>query len=262
MPVQVWKNNGGILKESSAEWSLSTGGGWWNSLHAADLDGDGDLDLLAGNQGMNSIVRPEASQPASIVAGDFDNNGRLDAVCSYYIQGQSTPWHAYDEMAAQMVGFMRKNYLRYGDYANQTVNSMFGTQAGSAYQRQAGNFRSCIIWNDGNKLTLQPMPLLAQSGCVNGITTADVNGDGKTDILLNGNNTGNKAEWGNDDALNGLVLLNQGQRQWKVLRDTESGFLAAGNTRKSILLNSARGPILLVTRSNEAAGLWRLHEAP
>jgi hypothetical protein len=106
------------------------------------------------------------------------------------------------------------------------------------------------------------MPLLAQAGCVNGIATADVNGDGKPDVLLNGNNTGNKAEWGNDDALNGLVLLNLGQRQWKPLRDAETGFRAAGNTRKSVLLNSSRGPLILVTRSNDVAGLWRLGKTP
>ena len=262
MPVQVWQHMGGSLKDRSTDLGLNSGGGWWNAVHASDLDGDGDMDLLLGNQGMNSIVRPEATQPASVVAGDFDNNGRLDAVCSYYIQGQSTPWHAYDEMAAQMVGFMRKNYLRYGDYANQTASTMFGTQAGTAYQRLAGNFRSCIVWNDGGTLSITPMPLLAQSGCINGIATVDVNGDGKLDVLLNGNNTANKAEWGNDDAMNGLVLLNLGQRQWKVLRDAESGFRAAGNTRKSVLLNSARGPMVLVARSNEAAGLWRLRKTP
>jgi enediyne biosynthesis protein E4 len=258
MPVMVWENGGGKLSDQSQQYGVSGSGGWWNCISLGDLDGDGDIDVVLGNQGMNSQVRPEPGQPASIAAADFDNNGRLDAVCSYYIQGQQTHWHPYDELTAQMVGFMRKRFIKYADFAAHNAEALFGDQYRSAYKRQAETFRNAILWNEKGRFRMEALPFEAQAGCVNGIILSDVNGDGKTDILLNGNNYGNKAEWGKDDALNGLVLLNQGAGKWNILNEARSGYYTPGNTRRSRLIQTARGPVALVSRSDGVLSLMQL----
>jgi hypothetical protein len=258
MPLQCWVQGGAKLSEQASALGLSNTSGWWNTITAADLDGDGDLDFTVGNQGMNSQVRPTAQEPASIAAADFDQNGRLDAICSYYVQGVNSPWHSYDEMAAQMVGFMRKTYIRYADYAGQTLETMFPAAAGSAYKRKAETFQSVILWNDKGKLRMEALPFEAQAGCINGIAAADVNADGKADLLLNGNNHGNKAEWGKDDALNGLVLLGKGAGKFQPLSSAAGGFQASGNTRRSAVLQASKGKIILVSRNEGPLSMYRI----
>ena len=55
------------------------------------MDNDGDKDLVAGNWGLNSQLRANAEEPATLVWKDFDNNGSLDIFLCYYLQGKSYP---------------------------------------------------------------------------------------------------------------------------------------------------------------------------
>ncbi|MFK7812451.1 MAG: VCBS repeat-containing protein, partial [Maribacter sp.] len=52
-PIRFFENNKGTLNEITNETGLSENLGWWNSLAAADIDNDGDIDYIAGNYGRN-----------------------------------------------------------------------------------------------------------------------------------------------------------------------------------------------------------------
>ena len=71
MPIRIFKNRRGHYEEwdPSIRWPdhskysvtlkrLSDLKGLWNSLKAADFDGDGNLDLVAGNWGRNISAQP------------------------------------------------------------------------------------------------------------------------------------------------------------------------------------------------------------
>ena len=77
--------------------------GWWNCLKIADIDNDGDLDIIAGNEGLNNQMKPTTGQPVTVDAADIDNNGSMDAILSYYIQGKSYPMATRDELLDQVL---------------------------------------------------------------------------------------------------------------------------------------------------------------
>lgn len=64
--------------------------GWWNSLSARDFDGDGNIDYVAGNLGLNARWKSSEEEPVRLFAKDFDGNGSIDPIMFQYLQGKCT----------------------------------------------------------------------------------------------------------------------------------------------------------------------------
>ena len=82
------------------------------------------MDYVIGNLGLNSQIKVSVAEPATIYAKDFDNNGSIDAVMCYYIQGKSYPFYSKDDLQDQMP-FIEKKYPTYESYAKQTITDIF-----------------------------------------------------------------------------------------------------------------------------------------
>jgi enediyne biosynthesis protein E4 len=55
------------------------------------------VDFIAGNCGLNNQFKPSQKEPMMIYANDFDDNGAIDPIVCYYVQGKSYPMASRDE---------------------------------------------------------------------------------------------------------------------------------------------------------------------
>jgi hypothetical protein len=91
MPITILKNESGTFEDVTEQAGLAKSSGWWQTVQTADIDQDGDMDLIAGNLGLNSKYKASADYPFEIFAGDIDNNGTHDAVLAYWQEGKQYP---------------------------------------------------------------------------------------------------------------------------------------------------------------------------
>lgn len=249
MPITVFKNKQGSLIDATAELGLSKTTGWWNALEISDLDGDGDLDLVAGNLGLNTKYRASEEQPLKVYAKDFDNNGSLDAIVCRFVDGQEKPVHQRDEMLAQISG-LGKKYPRYALYAAASMQDIFGEALSNAYIGECAHLQSACFIQGNGQFSIKPLPALAQTAPVNALLCADFNGDHQMDILLTGNSDAPNISTGRYDALNGLLLLGDGAGNFQPMDAEHSGFFVDGVGKSLELLNLKTGRTLLLAGVN------------
>jgi enediyne biosynthesis protein E4 len=227
--------------------------GWWNCLKAVDIDNDGDIDLVAGNEGLNGQLKPTAAEPVTLDAADLDNNGSLDALLSYYIQGKSYPVATRDELLDQ-VPSLKTRFPTYAAYSDATAKDIFTPeQWAGALHLEAEEFRSGVFINEGGHFQFKSFPREAQAFPVRDLWIDDFNRDGLPDLLLVGNNYAERAEWGRQDAGMGLLLTQRKAGDFSVVPDT--GFLADKDARKIARVDN----FIIVANNNDTIQLFHIN---
>lgn len=224
MPIKIFMNDG----KAFSSVIIPNTEGWWSALAVADFDKDGDLDLVAGNWGLNSRLTASTMNPMRLYRDDFDNNGSAETLITYYHGGQETFLSSMDELAKQMP-FIRKKYLSYHDFAKARIEDVFSIRK-SAIKRGVKVLSSCYFQNDGNlNFRMQVLPRSAQESSVNAIAVDDFNNDGYLDLLLVGNNYEISTQLGRLDASHGVLHLNDQSGFFK--ESSNQSFNVAGAAR-------------------------------
>ena len=233
MNVCIFRNDNGYFTDVTDKAGLGETSGWWNCIRAADIDGDGDLDLIGGNLGLNSILKASVKEPVEMYLHDFDNNGSLDQIICSYQDGVSYPIASLDEMKAQMP-FLEKKFKNYSDFAGKTAKEIFGKYAiEQSTLKKAELFESCVFLNNGNgTFEIKRLPKISQVSPVRDILTRDFDLDGITDLVLVGNNYSERPSIGRYDASYGWCLLGDTSLVYKPLMPVISGLIINGDARK------------------------------
>ncbi len=254
MPITFFKNIGGRLVDVTRSTELGDTHGWWNSIVAGDFNHDGRTDYIVGNLGLNTKYRASEREPVRVYAADFDQNGTVDPVLSYYLQGENYPVASWDLLVDQMTG-MKKRFPRYGDYAQATLErTLSRAERERAYVAQAVTFASAYLENLGSgRFALRSLPLQAQIAPVFGMLTGDYDGEGNLDVLLVGNSHAVDPQTGWDDASIGAVLLGDGIGQFRYVSGAASGFYVDGDAKAvaELVLDDAHS-LVLVTQNDDS----------
>jgi hypothetical protein len=251
MPLKKFKNDKGILKYDKDS-GLENSDGMWSKIVPMDVNKDGAMDFIVGNCGLNNQFKANSKQPVTVYAGDFNNDGVLDPVMCYYIQGQNYPMASRDELLDQMVQ-LKKRFLNYASYADVTIDQLFTPEQLSKSQKfYCKQLETSILLNDGSgKFTIKTLPIEAQFSRTWGVVVDDFNKDDKEDILLSGNFYPYRVQLGQTDAGLGLLLVGNGKGDFKAVPPYDSGLYIDGDVRNMIEIKGAIKKIIVVKNNDK-----------
>jgi hypothetical protein len=253
------QSTGASLRLSSIPTSSNTMSGWWNTLTLADIDGDGDEDIIAGNWGLNSQLHASTQEPLELICKDFDNNGSIDPVLCFYIQGKSYPYVSRDELLDQIYP-MRRKFTSYKSYADAGLTDVFSTDELKDVMRlQATELQTTLFINDNGRFVPGKLPVQAQFSPVYKILCIDVNGDNAKDLLLLGNNDFPRLKIGKIDACFGTLLLNDGKGNFTYVPQTTSGLRIAGDVKDAVLMNAGGRQFVIAGINNSSLVTYKLN---
>ena len=226
--------------------------GWWNFVLPVDIDNDGDIDLIAGNLGLNSRLKASDKEPVKMYYNDFDANGRKEQILTYFLNGREIPFANKDELQKQ-IPMLKKKFLYAEEFAKADMEKIFTKEKLEKSQLLTANyFSNAILINDGKlNFSVQALPWNAQLSSYRDAAVIDANHDNLPDILLMGNYYNSNIQMGRYDADFGTILLNKGKGQFSA--ENINGLQIKGEVRhiKKISINKKEAFIL--GRNNDAA---------
>ncbi|MEM6319087.1 MAG: CRTAC1 family protein [Bacteroidota bacterium] len=251
MPITLLRMENGSIQQKE---TIPNSHGWWQSVKAVDLDGDGDDDYILGNWGENSVLKASVKNPMQMHVKDFDGNGKSEFIIETWFEGsqKAFPFATKMDLTKQLPN-LRKRVLKYETYANSSYEVLFSEQERAGAKTFTVNtLKSAILWNEPSGLRLEALPNAAQLAPILAIHTDDFNQDGQLDLLLMGNYYGVKPEVGRQDANRGLVLIGDKQGIFTELSSDRTGIDVEGEVRDIAKLKKADGKELLLIGRNNA----------
>jgi hypothetical protein len=239
MPVKAFINNGKALSGNTGTSALLAPAGWWSSLTVADMDGDGDEDIIAGNWGLNSPFRVDSAAPVEIYYSDIDGDKVIDPFISVYNAGKRYPFVGMDDATLQ-VPSLRKKFYEYPVYANTITQDLYpaGTDMKNIPKMDVKELQSVYLENTGNGFYMRPLPIETQYSPVFAIAVEDFNQDGNKDVLLLGNNKYNRLRIGKLDANHGVLLSGNGKGGFTYVPQYKSGLKIREDIRSVAYINN------------------------
>jgi hypothetical protein len=256
MPIAIFLNENGhfVLNKDLIPGSS----GWWNTVQTADLNGDGFMDIVAGNHGLNSRFKASEERPLQMFVKDFDLNGIADQIICQYEGEALYPLALKHDLENQIPSVGRK-YKLYADYKEQQIYDVFSAQElESATQLTANDLSTSVYLGDPNlTFTKVPLPIQVQFSNVMAISIEDYNQDGHLDILLGGNMYQSKPEMGRYDASYGSLLLGNGSGEFNLMSPSASGLKLDKAVREIKSIASPTGARILVGNNNDRLQVFR-----
>ena len=225
-------------------------------IYTYDFDRDGDLDIVAGNVGLNNKLKPSESQPVSMYVNDFDSNGQKEQLITYYVAGEEIPFASHAELTKQ-IPLLKKKYLYAQDFAKAKVEEIFGKEAlGLSTYKYVNNASNMILINDGNNnFEEHPLPNELQLSAMRASVAFDFNNDGNKEVFIGGNFYETNVAMGKYNGSFGNIMAFQ-ENEFQV---NYLNVNITGQVRNAEIIYIGSKPCLILAKNNEPIQVLEIH---
>ena len=257
--INIFNNHNGILGKDSTFIGNSLNG-WWFSIETADLNNDGKMDIIAGNLGNNSKLKPTEKDQVSMYINDFDDNSRFEHIITYKKNSKEYPIANKDELSKQL-NYLNRDFFYYKDFAGLDITEIFSKESLSNSKKlTVNNFKSIVLLNGENKFDLIELPLLSQVSPIRDIQVLDYNNDGNKDLLLFGNNSNVSPFFGSFDSNFGVLLEGEGNGYFNYIKQSKSGLKIRGDITKVLPLDKNKSRFVIGKNDNNISIISLVNE--
>ncbi len=231
-PVKLYRNEEGRLVDATPETGVANVLGWWNSISAGDIDGDGDTDYAVGNQGLNSKYHASAKKPVLLYYGDYAGDGTKRLVEAEFENETLFPIRGRSCSSAAMP-HLRDKFKTFHDFAIAGLEEIYEPKCLDEARRfEANTLESGVFVNDGGgRFEFRPLPSLVQLSPVFGIEFVDFDGDGNLDLYCAQNFFQPQFETGPYDSGMSVLLRGSADGTFAAVWPRESGLIVPGDAR-------------------------------
>jgi hypothetical protein len=264
MPVRVFLNKKGVLTEMenvmSSSSSIKSITGLWQCVSLADVDRDGDLDILAGNLGLNSLLKNRDTTALRLIIGVTSDDGKKEPLLARMEKdNRYYPVPGWLALSKEMPERFPKAYptaSKYeGVYLEELINDL---ELEWDDELMVNQLASLYFENkNGKEFTVRMLPDEIQYSSVYAINISDVNGDEYPDLITGGNALNMSPDQGANMASVGLVAVGDQKGFFKTMASSRSGLMVTGEVRNIKAIRVRGEPAWLFARNNDSLKLFQ-----
>ena len=253
MPIKIFINKNGVLKDYTKEFGLSNSNGMWNKIDIIDIDKDGDMDILAGNLGTNNFFSPNMK----LYINDFDKNGFYEQILCEKIGNSYFPILDKDDLINQMPS-LKKQLFYYKDYSDASIDKIFNTDLlNKSTVLDIKTLESAIYINNNGKFNKISLPSEINYSPVFDIINYQPSDKNITKLIFGGNQYLVKPQFGRHDSSKGWIIDVKKDRDELSFTNLKS-LNIEGQIRKFELISLGKEKILITGINNKAVKFYEI----
>jgi len=243
--IDAYMNDGNKLIKKT----LTNLSGLWQQILPIDIDRDGDIDIIAGNYGLNSRLKASVEAPVNMYLNDFDDNGMKEQVLTYFVQGEEIPFSSKMQLERRMPA-LKKKFLYAENFAKAPLRDIFPNKKfDESVKKTVTCLASVLLINNGHaNFSVKELPPQAQWSTIKAAIAIDIGKNKEQEVLLGGNFSGYNVELGKQDANYG-TLLSMNNKGELTASQSIIGF-PQGEVRKMLPIIIAGKKAIAVVRNN------------